>query len=121
MEQPNERDLPQVVMPGILRLDDDIIDVILTLGDRLEREGKHAAATGIYRHFIGELQRFTMVPLATALDDERAVSGLLPNAPVKSTAWPRPCRCDLITTDCWPAANLCDMIGNMYTKSLIDK
>ena len=41
---------------------------------------------GIYRHFIGELQRFTMVPLATAIGDERAVSGLLPNAPVKSTA-----------------------------------
>jgi hypothetical protein len=73
-------------MPGILRLDDDIVDLVLALGDRLEKEGKHAAATGIYRHFIGELQRFTMVPLATALDDERAASGLLPRAPAKSTA-----------------------------------
>jgi hypothetical protein len=43
-------------------------------------------ATDIYRHFIGELQRFTMVPLATALDDERTASGLLPRAPAKSTA-----------------------------------
>ena len=63
MERDNERQVPQVVMPGILRLDDGIIDLVLSIGDKLKRGGRTAAAiefTGIssgscssspWRHF----------------------------------------------------------------------
>ena len=64
--------VPAVVMPGIVNIDDAFIERVLRIGGMLREMGNVEDAFACYEHFIGELRRFTMVPLGVAVADENA-------------------------------------------------
>ena len=62
--------VPAVAMPGIVNLDDAFIEKVLRIGGMLREMGDVDGAFACYEHFIGMLQRFTMVPLGVTIADE---------------------------------------------------
>ncbi len=59
--------VPAVAMPGLLAIDDDFIGMMLRAGDKFKSIGDKDGAIAAYEHFIGQLRRFTMVPLGKAV------------------------------------------------------
>jgi len=59
--------VPAVAMPGLFAIDDDFIGMVLRVGDKFKAAGDKDGAIAAYEHFIGQLRRFTMVPLGVAL------------------------------------------------------
>ncbi len=67
---PAERVLvPAVAMPGLLAISDDFIGMVLRVGDKFKSIGDKDGAIAAYEHFIGQLRRFTMVPLDETIKD----------------------------------------------------
>jgi len=47
---------------------DDVIDMVLRVGDKFKSIGNLDEAIAVYEHFIKHLERFIMVPLARIVD-----------------------------------------------------
>jgi hypothetical protein len=70
--------VPAVAMPGIVNIDDAFIEKVLRIGGMLREMGNVDDAFACYEHFIGELRRFTMVPLGVAVADEATARQSVP-------------------------------------------
>jgi len=60
--------VPAVSMPGLLAVNDDFIGMVLRVGDKFKAISDKDGAIAASEHFIGELRRFTIVPLDAVIE-----------------------------------------------------